>query len=444
MTKKMHTLQKHIVPIFTLGLIELLYVVFGADTRSILTASVLQFADGSVQLVITRVFLLILNTAGIYLILNMSCFRRDFVSAADAAKCIALSFTVRLICDLLLLIPLPPDSAFAVQPAADVLYLVILFAVYYRSLRPKDSRFHWNTAGRLLAASIPLVLMLVLAYRAWTSRQSEVLLHHIAEKYISEIPNEISDTAAFRMRASASVCCFLVSVILYLLCSVSADSPGNRSRIKSAGTALIVLRCTLLAVLSVFLYITKAWLFPCGILSRILLHQNYHVTYNSEAGFYSDYSELSVYRISPEKTEYCAYTDNRITLSYGNARIAKFRRSITDTKNTLTEISDNLTIYNTQALMYREQETPVVIMTADINSMTERDALTDALKQLIALGYFDYLEYTYDYMYRYAPDFLEDALHTYANGDYSKALNRNIREAYIVQFAEDALQQDFS
>lgn len=444
MTAKKPDLQKHIVPMFTLGIIEILYVVFGADTRNILTASMLQAAEGSVQLVITRIFLLILNASGIYLIVSMGCFRRDDIGASDIVRSTALSLAVRLMCDLITLLPVPPAYTFSLQVTVDVLYLVCIFALCSRSLRPKNSPLQWSTGSKILAAAVPLVLICFLVYNTSCYHQSEALLNHFTEKYVSEIPNAFYSTAAFKESARASVCRWLVSVILYLFCSVSADSPRTHGRKKSAGTAVAVVRCHLLVLLSVFSYITKAWLFPSGIISRISVNKSNSFTHSEEKRFHADHTELCVYKVSPDNNESCVYSDYRIILSYGNENIAKFGKDIANAKDTLTEIDDNLAICGTQALMYSENGAPIVIMTADIRSMSERGTLTDTLKQLITLGYFDFLEDSYDYLYQYAPDFLEASLQQYASGEYNRALNENIREEYIVQFAESALQHDFS
>ncbi|MDE7364328.1 MAG: hypothetical protein K2N27_05495, partial [Ruminococcus sp.] len=61
----------------------------------------------------------------------------------------------------------------------------------------------------------------------------------------------------------------------------------------------------------------------------------------------------------------------------------------------------------------------------------------------IVLGYFEYLEYSYDYMLNTSPDFLHKVLLDYSNRKYEND-NQDLRNDYIDNFVNLALSRDFT
>ena len=66
------------------------------------------------------------------------------------------------------------------------------------------------------------------------------------------------------------------------------------------------------------------------------------------------------------------------------------------------------------------------------------------LEKLINSGYFEFLEYSYEYMLKYDKDYLESFLKEYAKGKYNEDKNNNLNREYIIEFSKNALQHDFN
>jgi len=73
----------------------------------------------------------------------------------------------------------------------------------------------------------------------------------------------------------------------------------------------------------------------------------------------------------------------------------------------------------------------------------ENYKLTQVLEKLINSGYFEFLEYSYEYMLKYNKDYLESFLKEYANGKYNEDKNYNINREYIIEFSQNSLENDF-
>ncbi|HHX57941.1 MAG TPA: hypothetical protein GX710_07995, partial [Clostridiales bacterium] len=72
------------------------------------------------------------------------------------------------------------------------------------------------------------------------------------------------------------------------------------------------------------------------------------------------------------------------------------------------------------------------------------EKLTEALEKLIALNYFDFLEYSYEYMIKYDGDYIKPFLEEYSLGIYDENINQNIKKEYIIKFSQDVLNDNFS
>ena len=69
--------------------------------------------------------------------------------------------------------------------------------------------------------------------------------------------------------------------------------------------------------------------------------------------------------------------------------------------------------------------------------------LTQVLEKLINCGYFEFLEYSYEYMLKHDKNYLKSFLKEYASGKYDEDKNYNINSEYIIDFSKNALENDF-
>lgn len=185
------------------------------------------------------------------------------------------------------------------------------------------------------------------------------------------------------------------------------------------------------------------WFFPYGVISRISINERNIITNDKNNEFNTTYKELSIYRISENHKEICCYFNHKTRILYGNNQVAKFNRDFMAESDNLVEINENLFIYNNQAILLLNDNKPIVYMTKNINLSEQSTKLTEALKQIIELGYFEYLEFSYDYMLNYSPDFLNKVLLDYADGKYEK-YNQYLNSEYIKNFVDLALSRDFT
>ena len=100
----------------------------------------------------------------------------------------------------------------------------------------------------------------------------------------------------------------------------------------------------------------------------------------------------------------------------------------------------NIYVYNTQAVLFIENNHPMVFLTKDISSLEQNDKLTEVLEIVLELGRFDDLEYSFDYMYKYSPESLKEVFKRYSCEDYIDN-NKNIDSEYIREFVSYALEK---
>ncbi len=440
-----YKIKDYIVPIFSVIILELIYFISGIYNKSIITENILSFSKADIQLNITRIFLLLINLAMIYIIAN----RRSFSSFANwcpIAKRTVFVAIIRLILDVIAFVPVTDDYQIIWQTFIDTVFTMTAFYIYFRNLPIRDYKFQLKKSGITAVALLIISFVAYAVYFICKQNETEDLIEYFSHKYISEIPAQTYTNIEFennfrvmlyRSIANIIACIFFISSYTCGFDEVS-EKPKKKKKSQS-----IFARCFFVLFAGLAFAVIKTLLFPCGLLGHSSHSGSNSYSYSEEKEFDVSGSRHELFRATERNTEKCTYTIGKYKLSYDNDVIKTIRKPIVENEYEKNKIDDSLYTVNAQAVMYLDNDKPVVVMTADINSHKENEKLTETIIKLIDLGYFDYLEYSYDYLLKYNSEYLKNALTTFSYGNYNPKCSINIREDYIKEFAETALERDF-
>ena len=99
----------------------------------------------------------------------------------------------------------------------------------------------------------------------------------------------------------------------------------------------------------------------------------------------------------------------------------------------------NIMKYDTKGIVFLENDKPHAVKINQINNHSENKILTEAVKELILEGYWDYFEYGCDYLLEYDPEFIKPYIERYSQGEFTKnelEINKDIKTEYMVDFAK--------
>lgn len=431
-----------IVPVFCLISIEFLYFIFGVPTKNILDGYLLQLCKESIQILFTRCLLFGVSI----LTLNVLLTSRNEVDITalfeNLPRKFIKIFVLRMIIDMSVLLPFSGIRLFIIQTILNTLYSYLLFVIITKEnlIYGTNSRF---PKKQLLIAFILLVLLFSYILVYWLKYRYDFTQYNkFLEKYVTNIPDYFLQNFEFENDLLSSVYSLVVSIILYLFYSKQQNSDG-KVLTKNYTIPVIIVRCFLCVLGVTILIIFKSLCFPYGIISHISVNHSSVVSYSEINEFDVNHKQLNIYRISYNNDDKCCYSKSRVEIMYGNEKIEEFEDFIMNTERNLKKINNELTIYNGQAIMYVVSGRPVVILAKQINSMKQDDNLTNALKEIILKGNFEYLECSYDYLKKYSPEFLEKVLSDFFCGKISNDFSDNIDIDYIISFSKSHLSLDF-
>ncbi len=430
------------VPVFCLFSIELLYFIFGVPTKNIFDGYLFQFCKETIQMLFTRFFLFLLSI----LTLNVLLSSKNKVDITDLfvdfpRKLIKI-FVLRMIIDLCVLLPISSIQLFIIQTILNTLYLYLLFVI----ITGKHLSYSANkrfSQKQLLIAFILSIILFSYIWGYWLKYRYDLTQYNILlEKYVINIPDDFLFNVEFENDLLSSVYYWIVSVILYLMYSKQQNSDSRVSS-NTYTAPVLIMRCFLCVLGITILVIFKSLCFPYGIISHISMNHSNVISYSDIKEFDVNHKQLKIYRVSYNNNDKCCYSKNIVEVMYGNDKIKEFEDYIVNTERNLKKINNELTIYNGQAIMYVVGGKPVVILAKQINYKEQDDYLTNALKEIIQKGNFEYLECSYEYLKKYSPDYLEKVLSDFFYGTLSNDFSDNIDIDYIRSFSKSHLSLDF-
>lgn len=431
---KVHKYRADILPAFLLLLIEILYFVFGVNTRNIFELYLLQTASIAIQSLLTRMLLLLLNLSLVYFILTekISDTKDNYY---NYRKFVLRIIVLRLLIDLVSTLAICTVFSFVVQILLNTIYIIFLFIIAEQQISNEKSIQKLHKRQISSAGVVLLIMVMYIIFRLRYNNQITDEANYLTNRFSTDIPDTLFTNRNFNNDIITALYFFIISILLYYFsfkhCSIKCNNT----------IPITLVRCFLSLLLCVFLIIIKSWFFPYGIISRISFNKSNIVTYSNNKDFNINHIECSIYRVSTDGMEQKCYSNYKVLLMYGNKVISRFDRFIMDEKDDFIKLQDDIYIYNTQAILFIENNQPMVVLTKDISSLEQNAKLTEVLKKVLELGRFDDLEYSFDYMYKYSPESLKEILNQYSCEDYIDK-NKNIDSEYIRKFMRYALQKN--
>lgn len=422
-----------IMPAFLLLLIEILYFIFGVNTRNVFELYLLQTASITFQAMLTRVLLLLLNISFVYFILTekTSNIKDDYF---NYGKFVLHIIVLRLLIDIVSILAVCTVFSFVIQILLNTIYIIFLFIIAEQHISNKKSIPKFDKRQIISAGVVFIIMVMYIIFRFRYNNQITTEANYLTNRFNTDIPDILFTNRDFNNDIITALYYLIISIILFYFSS-------KRSVIKCNNTISITFaRSFLSLLLCVFLIIIKSWFFPYGIISRISINKNDVVTYGNKKEYNINHIECNIYRVSTDGIEQKCYSNYKVILMYGNNEISRFDRFIMNEKDDFIEIQDDIYVYNTQAVLFIENNHPMVFLTKDISSLEQNDKLTEVLEIVLELGRFDDLEYSFDYMYKYSPESLKEVLKRYSCEDYIDN-NKNIDSEYIREFVSYALEK---
>lgn len=342
--------------------------------------------------------------------------------------------------DIILCITPQWKYTYAEQFIMDLLFNIILFLFVFKKNRlfSQKNRFI-NKKTVYLICIMCLVSVLYIFISVLKVTQSVELINYLNKKYsVISIHDELQNVS---FEISLYTLLFnIISIILiyFIFNSMSVNTiRSNTSRSK------IIARIFSIIILFVLLFVTKGFLLPRSLLHKVIVKNSETLNYQEQKNYDKNYKEIKIYRSDGYNEDILVYSKNIVYITYGNKVIAKFKRGNSQSIGRILNHGNEIFSYDTQAIMYMDDNKPICILSKDIITQKENQKLTKVLETLIDTGYFEFLEYSYEYMLKYEKEYLESYLKTYALGNYDEDKNYNINREYIMNFAKKAIQNDF-
>ena len=424
-----HKFKADILPAFLLLLIEILYFIFGVNTRNVFELNLLQSASIAVQSLLTRALLLLLNISLVYFILTekISDIKDNYF---NYDKFVLHIIVLRLLIDLVSTLAACTAFSFVIQILLNTIYIILLFIIAEQYISNQKIISKLNKRQIISVVGVLLIMVMYILFHFRYNNHITDEANYLTNKFSTDIPDALFLNRDFNNDIITGAYFSIISIILYYFSSKRSAKKCNNT------ISLILVRCFLSLLLCVFLIGIKFCLFPYGIISQVSSNGSKIVTYNLT----HKECEYNIYRVSTNRTEQICYSNCKVVIMYDNKVLSRFDRFIMDEKDDFTEIQAGIYVYNTQALLFFENSHPTVVLTKDISSLEQNDKLTEALETVLELGRFDDLEYSFDYMYKYSPESLKDVLKHYSCEDYIDN-NKNIDSEYIREFVSYALEK---
>ncbi len=434
----------HVVPIFSLMLLEVLYFICAEYPKNLLNLSLLSDDVNVFELILTKVLLFSIEIFSIFLALNYNQLndRNNSIKIIcnGIGKIITFGVILRLVFDAISFV-IPIEHVIMFQVMLDTLLSAFIFRKCYK--RTSSNIVRWErkkiVCGTMIIIAVILYIILSLLYNQTVYYQNQ----NLTSKYALDFALHQANTYLFQNSLLILLYNCIIKTLMYLFCSVSNSISCESKNNLKITISTKVAQCLVIVIFCILFYVCKALLFPSGLLSKVTIDSSNTVYYNENKDFHAEHDDIKVYRINNAGIEECIYNKYVVNLFYGNQVVAEFQRDTQDESDDIIKIDENIYIYNTHAIMYLENNKPIVVVAEKIHSQEESQKLSESIKKLICLGYFDFLEYSYEYLLKYEPEFLREALERYSNGVYSN-VQGNVKDEYITKFVTDMLLRDFS
>jgi len=437
-------LRKHITPILTLALLEFCFFVFGNYPKNLFDVRLMNITYNYLPDFFAKLLWILLCVSAVLLICKWIFFseRYAFISEyfKDVLNCSVKILLIRLILDGVMLLTPPLLYVDAIHFILDLFFTAMLFLIIYKRLaigkKIKINKKVILSTIILIAVSATYAVLSI-----YKTKQGMDLINYLNEKYIYISMPNVTKNLSFELSLYRLLFNIISVILIYIIFLNTFENNAKADNIKKA---LIITRCFLLIMGLIFLYAIKLLIIPQNTISRINVNTSDSHHYQKPDVFDTDYRITNIYRQQSYNHEgESVYSKTKIKIKYSGKLVDTYKRIIPQDTDRVIEHGDGVYSVNTEAIMYMENNKPVVILTKDINKHKEDEKLTEALEKLIALNYFDFLECSYEYMIMYDEDYIKPFLEEYSSGIYDENINQNIKKEYIIKFSQDVLNKNF-
>lgn len=181
----------------------------------------------------------------------------------------------------------------------------------------------------------------------------------------------------------------------------------------------------------------------CPVGSICNFEQLSRYTDSEQTDIHDDYSTITVKRKQNYMDSEIVFKNTKVVLNCGNNRILTFSRKPNQDTGSLqtVDIADGTSAYryDFDAVAYVKDGRAFALEFAKINRYNKQDdCLIEICKQLIREGYFEALEYSYNYLYQYDKAFILPYLQAASKGELGDCLdhhkNSYIKQSYMNRF----------
>ncbi len=439
----MKRVKNHIVPIFSLIIYEICFFILVTYQKNLFDIRLFNSAYQYLPDFITKVILFLIYICIINLVCKYIFFNKGYLFLSEFFKnvliCFALILPVRFVFDIFYSITPPCKYTYGVQFIINLLFNIILFLVVFKKNKLKSEKINFNKKTTYLICLLFVISVLFIVISILKFTQHVEYINHINEKY-TVISNQ-NELLNFSFEISLYTLLFNIisKVLIYFIffSMVVHAAKGSVSKGK------IVARIFSIIIAFILLLVIKAFLAPKNILHKVRVLKTETISYSNPKRFNANEKTLNIYRSNGYNNyDSLIFTKNIVHITYENKTINKFKKNLYSPEK-LVEHGNDIFSYGTQAIMYKDKDKPICILSDEIVRQKENLKLTQVLEKLINCGYFEFLEYSYEYMLKHDKNYLKSFLKEYASGKYDEDKNYNINSEYIIDFSKNALENDF-
>lgn len=215
---------------FTFIAVELLYFIFGANTRSTVITSMIQLSSEGIQSLITRIILFLIQTSAIYFTLFKRYSKTTCFSILQYLKCLLLLFPIRIALDITFFIQFSINYITSLQLILDTIYIYCVFIIIAKKVSSDDKICGFGKKQWVLSAVISGLMIFIITYTLLSYKNNIKTMDIISDKYISGIPNELLENWSFKDNIFSSVYYCAVSIIMFFFYNTSGEDMIKKSK----------------------------------------------------------------------------------------------------------------------------------------------------------------------------------------------------------------------
>lgn len=439
----MKRVKNHIIPLFSLFIYEVCYFIFVPYPKNLFDVRLMNSAYKYTPDFITKFILLILYIIIVNIIFKYVFFNEKYLFIKDFFKNIVIDFVcmlpVRLIFDIIISITPQWKYTYAEQFIVDLSFNIILFLFVFKKSRLYSKKIRFNKKTVYLICIMCLVSVLYIFISVSKVTQSIEYINYLSKKYLTISIQDELQNISFKISLYTLLFNIISIIILYFIFS----SMVVRTIQSDTSKAKIIARIFSIIIIFILLFIIKGFLLPKNLLHKVIVESTETLNYQEQKNYDKNYKVIKIYRSDGYNKDILVYSKNIVYITYENKTILKVEKDNSQSIGKIVNHGNEIFSYDTQAIMYMDNNKPICVLSKDIVTLKENQKLTQVLETLIGTGYFEFLEYSYEYMLKYDKNYLESFLKKYAQGNYIENKNYNINRTYIMEFAQKSLQKDF-